>query len=65
MFNLGNTIPQCSMLYMEDSLKGAQAVEGGGQALLLSGKNNVILPVGYRGGLREMCLFILKGGKIQ
>lgn len=62
MHNLSNKIPQCSELNRGLFEKGGrQRVQASG----LSGKNNVILPLGSRGGLREICLFILKGGEIQ
>lgn len=61
MHNLSNKIPQCSELYRGLFEKGE--VKGSGSWAVW--KNNVILPVGSRGGLREICLFILKGGEIQ
>lgn len=62
MHNLSNKIPQCSEFY------GGLFEKGTGKGCRLLGcleKNNVILPLGFRGGLREICLFILKGGEIQ
>lgn len=62
MHNLSNTIPQCSVLCMALWKGAGKRVEAPG----LSGeKNYVILPLGSRGGLREICLLILKGGGIQ
>lgn len=61
MHNLSTKIPQCSVTWRTLWKGDRQRVQAPG----LSGKNNVILPLGSRGGLREICLFILKGGEIQ
>lgn len=64
MHNLSNKIPQCSELYrgLFEKGGGRQRVTG---FWAVWEKTNVILPLGSRGGLREICLFILKGGEIQ
>lgn len=63
MHNLSNIIPQCSVLRR---VRGQ--VKGGGSWAawdLKKEKQKVILRLGSRGGLTEICLLILKGGEIQ